>query len=213
MILTGCQTTGENSKANYSEEFLIDETGEALNEGRYYQAKKLTREFLEDHPENEQAQALMAKILEQEIAAQKEVFQSRIPEELSDSDKDDQIRTWLERASSLLRQKQYSQAMAAAEEVFTLDPENVKASKLVDAIRTEALNGQVGDKKFLKEMREDELSVRAERYKRDAEAFLAKGQFGAAELSIKKVLLIFPEDKEANQIYQRIQIQEEGSQS
>lgn len=213
MILTGCQTTKDNNSRFANEAVFLNETDQVLDQGQFYQAKKLTREFLADNPDSVKAQQLMAEILEKEIAAQKQAFSERVPEEYDVQDKDDQIRTWLERAESFLRDKRYAEAMQSAEQVFTLDPDNAKASSLVDRIRGEALTGQVADKEFLKEMRHDELLLRAERYKNEAAAYLENGQLGAAELSIKKVLLIFPDDKEANQIYQRIQIQEESRSS
>lgn len=210
MILTGCQTTQDKHSRFENEAVFLSETDQVLDQGQFYQAKKLTREFLADNPDSVKAQQLMAEILEKEIAAQKQAFSERVPEEYDVQDKDDQIRTWLERAESFLREKRYPEAMESAEQVFTLDPENAKASNLVDRIRGEALTGQVADKAFLKEMRQDELLSRADRYKKDAVSYLESGRYGAAELAIKKVLLIFPEDKEANQIYQRIQVQEES---
>ena len=204
MMTTGCQSVSKNELHFQNEDELMTEADLILQDGRLYQAKKLTREFLAENPESVQGQQLMAKILEQEISRQKETFKEKVPEEYESGDSEEQVRTWLERADAFFRRAQYEEAMNAAETVFTFDPQNIKASKLVDAIRAEALNGKIEDKEFLKRMHGDELDERVVRYKAEARRRLNEGRLGAAELSIKKALLISSEDKEANQIYKQI---------
>ena len=188
---------------------------EALQNGELYQARKLTQRVIDKDPASDEAQLLMAKILDQEITRHKQAFDEGVedPEfdEARKEDRQDQIRTWLERARGYLDAKQYDEAMDAAEQVFKLDPENTHASDLIDQIRKKAISEGKTDALFLKGMYKGEMNDRVGRYKEDARAAMARGEWGAASLEVKKALLLDPEDKEARQLLEQIDQKERAA--
>ncbi|HTL46736.1 MAG TPA: hypothetical protein VL688_01600 [Verrucomicrobiae bacterium] len=201
-VFAGCQ--GFTHEAA-SHELLMKEARQALDTGEYYRARQLTGKVLESDPASEEAQKLMAQILDKEIARHKEAFDTARPEDLDKDEKRDQAKTWLERARELYHEKQYEEALDAAEKVFTFDPENVAASSLVDDIRNEVFAEGKQDAVFLKKMYSDEIEQRVTRYKAEAREKMEAKQWGPAKLSIQKILLLKPDDNEAQELLKEVQ--------
>lgn len=175
----------------------------SLAAGELYQAKKITNEFLEDNPESDEAQALMAKILDEEIAQHKEVFESKAPEEFTDEERQNEIKTWLERGKSLLEIEEYEEAIMAVENVFQYEPENPEASRLMDEIKQRGY--KVGKKELFtsQELISEEVDDRITIYRKQMRDWMMNGQRGAAGLAAEKILMLRPEDNEARSVLEQ----------
>lgn len=175
-----------------------------LTAGELYRAKKIASEALEKTPGNAEAEILMAQILAAEIARQKEIFEAPAPEDLSQKQNEEEIKTLLERARSLAALGELEPAIQTAEGVFLYDPMNKEASQLIDKIRGRALSEDRSFENFRAEVREAEVDDRVEHYRNEAKAAFQKGEMGRARLYLEKVLLLSPEDSEAHKLYERV---------
>lgn len=192
------------SSSEEKKERLLLAAREALASEEYYRARMLTRQVLEMEPGDEMAEKLMAQILDEEIARQKEAFENKAPEELIPEERAQQVKTWVERAEAFYAHNQYEQALLAAEKVFLYDSDNQQASRLIDQIRQAALRDGKGEVLILKQMAQDEIRDRVGRYRTQAKAWMQAGQWGAARLAVEKILLLSPQDPEALKLYEQI---------
>lgn len=198
-------------KASTAEAFLgfgrksdYEKAEQHLADGEYYSAKKKLEKFLVKNPDSIEAQTLMAKILDREIARRKELFETKAPEEFSIGEKRQEREIWLDRAKGLMQAHQYDQAALAAEKVFEFDPENLEASQLMDQIKLMAMKEGKQESLLVQEMARQEVKDRIELYERQAENWIEKGQFGAARLASDKILLLDPENKKGLEVREKI---------
>ena len=150
------------------------------------------------------AQKMMADILDKEIERQKEQLLPQAVEEMNKDEKRDEIKTWLERSSTLFEANQYDLALFAAEKVFLYDSDNNEASELIDKIKGKALKEGKADTLFIHKMYKEEIADRLVRYRKDASELLEQGQFGQARFAAEKVLLLEPNDPQALDLFQKI---------
>ena len=119
-------------------------------------------------------------------------------------DKQDQIKTWLERSRVLFNANQYDLALFAAEKVFLYDANDSAASELIDQIKAKALKEGKADTLFIHKMYKNEIADRLEQYRTQAEDLAAQGQLGQAQFTAEKILMLEPEDPKALSILQKI---------
>lgn len=168
-----------------------------LEAGELYQAKKITENFLKDHPGHAEAVRLMADILDKEVSQYKAVFEEKTDEELVPDEKEARVKTWMERGRSLMEHGEYDEASAAVENVFQYHPQDSKASALLDEIKQRAWKDgkkQISDERVIVDT---EVQDRVSIYKEQARAWVQEGKFGAAHLAAQKILILKPDDKEA----------------
>ncbi len=175
----------------------LKEVRKDLKDGDLYQARKKTQLILENDQDNAEAQKLMADIIDQEIARHKEIFKTNVPEEVPQSDKDEETKTWLERAKVLMDLKRYDEAVLAAEKVFEYDPQNQTASALMDQIRERAVRDGKQELLVRHEMYRDESKERVRMYLDQSRKALKQKRWGAARLAIEKTLLLEPSNRKA----------------
>lgn len=213
VAVMGCQTLNReqeaseisrNSTLSAKQQELLGQARNALAGGDVTEARRLTQQVLAKEDNAEQAQQVMAQILDQEIARQKEMIETTALEEYTPDEKDDLVKTWIERSKSYLSFKQYDEALFAAEKVFLYDPANAQASKLIDEIKKRAYDEGKGDSLILKQMYQTEIHGRIRRYHHQAKQHIKKGQWGAARITVEKILLLAPDDSEALKLYQQI---------
>lgn len=197
-LLVGCGSLPAHPLPPLQEARLKFESGEL------YEAKKMAEAFLKNHPNDFQAQKLMAEIIDQEIARHKEIFATSAIEELTPQAKSDEVQTWLERGRYLLELKQYDEAVLAVEKVFLYDPENLRASQLIDEIKQQALKEGRHESLIQSQVFESEVEGRVQTYRNQARQWIREGRWGAAKLAVEKVLLLAPEDHEALKLYDQI---------
>jgi len=206
-VMAGCKATPVESAvltpgAHYL--LMIEEARQALAQGEFHQAQQITKKVLENQPNDAQAEILMAEIIDGEIARQRDIFDTKAQEELTDKERRDEAKTWLERSQMLFNVRQYDEALLAAEKVFLYDPDNLKASQLIDQIRGKAYQEGKGQSLILRQIYEGEIQERVERYREQARAWVDEGKWGAAKLTLEKILILAPEDREALALYEKV---------
>jgi tetratricopeptide (TPR) repeat protein len=155
----------------------------------------------------------MADILDKEIERQKEHLLPQAIEEMNADDKQDQIKTWLERSRTLFDANQYDLALFAAEKVFLYDGNSSAASELIDQIKAKALKEGKADTLFIHKMYENEIADRLAQYRTQAEELAAQGQWGQAQFTAEKILMLEPEDPKALSILQKVLSHKDGTRS
>ena len=179
----------------------------------YYNARRSAQQVLEKDPQNPEASQLMADILDKEIERQREHLLPQAIEEMSGDDKQDEIKTWLERSRTLFAANQYDLALFAAEKVFLYEPDNTAASDLIDEIKGKALKEGKADTLFIHKMYKEEIAERLDKYRSQAEDLAMHGQFGQAQFTAEKVLMLEPEDPKALAVLQKILSHKEKTRS
>lgn len=204
MVLGQAQTAEAFLGFGKEKEKPLAQAEKYYNNHEYYNARRAAQQALDQNPQDPQATKLMADILDKEIERQKEHLLPQAVEEMNADDKQDQIKTWLERSRSLFAANQYDLALFAAEKVFLYDAENSAASDLIDQIKGKALREGKSDTLFMHKMYKDEIADRLEQYRVQAEDLALQGQLGQAKFTAEKILMLEPEDPKALAILQKI---------
>ncbi len=182
----------------------LEEAQTALEAGEYYKARQMAQEVLNQVPGDQEAEKLMAEIIDREIEREKIVFEVKADEEFTDEEKSEAVKTWLERSQALFNVRQYEEAVLAAEKVFIYDSQNLKASQLIDKIKRKASDEGRAESVAMRQMYEGEIQDRIARYREQSKQWMESGQWGAARLAVEKILLLEPEDREALALYEKI---------
>jgi tetratricopeptide (TPR) repeat protein len=204
-LLMGCKTLP--SPQSSSESVSLSDAEKMLEAGEVFRAKSITHKFLEEHPEDFEAVQLMGRILDEEISLHKEAFENALPEDLTPDERQEQVKTLMERGKSLLEIGEYDQAAMTIESVFQYDPDNAEASALLDSIKNEAITTGKKEMADQTEIVQSETDVRVGTYRRQARKWLEEGKLGAARLAVEKILMLKPEDEEALELLKTIKAQ------
>lgn len=189
---SGCATTpGANSTKE------LAKAKHYAKQGEYYQARKTANAVLQQHPGNAEAKKLIAEVINHEVAEHKELFETRAPEEFTNDEQSSEIQAWLERSRSLLEIGEYDEALSAAEKVFSYDPENAEASRLVDEIKNTAMKDGKAEVMIRNRIARDESDEKIGLYLDQARKALQAGRVGTARLALDKIQLLDPENREA----------------
>ena len=204
-LVAGCRTLSiDHPTPSLSKVQKYMETGEL------YRARKMMASYLLQHPEDSGAPKIMAEIIDLEIARHKDLLEEKVVEEFSVDEKDIEARNWLERAQMLFELKQYDEAALAAEKVFLYDPENLKASELIDRIKNRALLEGRREIVLRQQIAHSEIQDRVLEYLKQTEAWIRSGRWGAAKLAVEKILLLDPENKEGLGLHDQIRAHQKG---
>ena len=203
-FLAGCATGPRSSLVSGNREEVLSQAEKFYNNHEYYNARRAVQQVLAEEPQNPQATKLMAGILDKEIERQKEHLLPQAIDEMNADDKQDQIKTWLERSRVLFNANQYDLALFAAEKVFLYDANDSAASELIDQIKAKALKEGKADTLFIHKMYKNEIADRLEQYRTQAEDLAAQGQLGQAQFTAEKILMLEPEDPKALSILQKV---------
>ena len=111
----------------------------------------------------------------------------------------------IERSRTFLGLREYEEALNAAEKIFSYDPLNSEASALIDEIRQSALKDGKAEVLVRNKMAKDEGDERIGIYLVQARTALAKNRMGEARLTVDKILLLEPENKEALEMRRQIE--------
>lgn len=212
-FLAGCATGKRSGLASDSKDSELARAQKFYDHHEYYNARQAVQEVLNKNPENPEAMKLMASILDKEIVRQKEHLLPQAIEEMDGDDRQDEIKTWLERSRSLYEVSQYDLALFAAEKVFLYDADNEDASAMIDKIKGTALKEGKADTLFIHKMYKEEIADRLEEYRGQAEDLVAEGQFSQAQFAAEKILMLEPEDPKALSILQEILSHKERTRS
>jgi len=182
----------------------LAEAKKSYENHEYYTARRFAQQALEQNPQDPEAAKMMAEILDKEIERQKEQLLPQAIEEMNGGDRQDAIKTWLDRSRSLFAVNQYDLALFAAEKVFLYDADNIAASELIDQIKGKALKEGKADTLFIHKMYKEEISDRLEQYRVEAEDLASQGRFGQAQFTAEKILMLEPEDPKALSVLQKV---------
>lgn len=209
VLLIGCSLNRSPSSLSY--EAKMQRAEAALQRERTFEAHRWASEALEMKPGSREAQELMAKVIDQEIANERALHPTQPLEELSPSIKNLQIKTWLERSRSLIQIQEWDQARQAAEQVFRLDPENREASRLIDEIKEKLRKQGKKEGLFVQDLYQEEADSRIQRYLGQAEDGLAKDRWGAARLAVEKVLILDPKNARGRKLLALLEKKEKAA--
>lgn len=192
----------------------LDQARLSYEHGEYYKSRLQVQELLRQDPDNTAAQQLMADVLDKEIERQKEAV-AGIRQEASKSESEArndaneiEVKNWLERSRTLLRQRQYDLALFAAEKVFIYEHSNREASFLIDDIKVEAIKNGKSESLFLSKMYQEEIGERVKKYRNEAQALASDDKDEQAKFTLQKILLLEPEDPEALKLMKTLQSKE-----
>lgn len=205
-MFAGCKTLSQQPALPAQSAFLA-QVESHLQSGELYTARKLTENYLKAHPNDEAALKVMAEIINQETAREKALLEGKAEEEYGDEEKKIQVKNWLERSRSFMLNGNYQEAIEAAEMVFRFDPDSEEASSLIDDIRKRALKEGKHELVIRGEMNRTESALRIKRYLEQTETYMNAGQWGMARLTIQKLLLLDPENKQGLRLMDEIQDQ------
>jgi len=192
----------------------IDQARLSYQHGEYYKSRIQVQALLNQDPDNTAAQQLMADVLDKEIERQKEAVAGirqealRSEAEVLNETSQIEVKNWLERSRTLLRQRQYDLALFAAEKVFIYEPNNREASFLIDDIKDEAIKNGKSESLFLSKMYQEEISERVKKYRMEAQALADENKDDQAKFTLQKILLLEPEDPEALSLMKSLQRKE-----
>lgn len=205
LVLVGCSTT---RPAHFSYPEKIQNSQKAFEDERWSDAKRWAAEALEMRPNDVNAQKLMGKVLDAEIAQEKILQHSEPVEELIPKDQALHAKTWVERAQSLLEMNQVDEAYEAAEKALQIEPDNLKASRVLDRIKARVQKAGTTEDRFVQELYEEEVKNRVEHYTREAESFIAEKRWGAARFTLEKTLILDPGNSKVNRLLDLVEAQE-----
>lgn len=198
-LVAGCKTfTHEQSSPP------LNKAQRYMERGELYRARKTIESYLAQYPNDLSAQKTMAEIIDREIARHKDLLEEKVIEEFTPDEKSIEIRNWLERAQMLFELKQYEEAALAAEKVFLYDPENFKASQLMDRIKNRALSEGKREILMRQQIAHSEIQGRVLEYLKQAQDWIHSGRWGAAKLAVEKILLLEPENKDGLRLHELI---------
>lgn len=173
----------------------------AFKQGDVFEAQGWAQEALQMKPGDLEAQGLMAKIFDRQI--EQDIILSQkdtTPEELPSDDKKLKVKTLLERSNTLFEMNLLKEANDTAEEALQLDPDNLEASRLLDAVKARAQKQGREESLFLQELYEEETHSRIDNYNEQAETWMAQGKWGAARIALEKVLMLDPKNEKAKKL-------------
>ncbi len=204
MVLTPIHSAEAFLGLGEKEEKPIVQAKKYFDNHEYYTARRFAQKAIEQNPQDPEAAKLMADILDKEIERQKEQLLPQAVEEMNGGDKQDAIKTWLERSRALFAANQYDLALFAAEKVFLYEADNAAASDLIDQIKGKALKEGKADSLFIHKMYKEEIADRLEQYRGEAEDLASQGRFGQAQFTAEKILMLEPEDPKALAVLQKV---------
>lgn len=184
----------------------LDDAEKAFRRKEYFKARRMTEKVLKQEPSNERALRLKQQVNAAEQELRDRILGTpRVAEEMSSEDQKELAQIWLDKARLFADMKQYDKAVEAAEQVFVHDPSNKEASGFIDQVKKAAYQQGQGDVQTIKSMMHDEISERIKLYKDEAVESLNREQLGPAQMAVRKILLLDPEDKEAQHLAQIIE--------
>lgn len=204
----GCSAGRKHGALSYEQQ--MKRSREAVEKGRLFEAKQSLAKALEVKPKSPEAERLMAQVISREIERHKILSETLSPETLDFQQKTLQIKTWLERSREFLQAQAYEESLHAAERVFQLDPENREASRLIDEIKLKARQQGKDESFFLQDLYQEEMETRIRRYVRQAEGWIAEGKWGAARLTLQKILILDPKNPQGNRLWSLLEQREKN---
>jgi len=110
----------------------------------------------------------------------------------------------LQLGDELRDEKKYKQALEAYEEVFTIDPGNVRASAKIDVVRQVMQREGKDETGIVKGVYEEEAKNKVISYWTEIRDYLKEEKYGQARFTLEKLLLLDPFNQEAIQLHETL---------
>lgn len=147
---------------------------------------------------------LAEPILSLKAEPAKEGEAHKLAEEYTQKEKTKYVKELLELGDQQFDQKNYDQALAAYEQVFSMDPENKKASAKLDILKKQMMKEGKDETGVVKEIYDEEAKERIRGYWADVQAYLKNKKYGQARFTLEKILLLDPFNQEASSLYEKL---------
>ncbi|MBI4387968.1 MAG: hypothetical protein HY582_02870 [Candidatus Omnitrophica bacterium] len=134
----------------------------------------------------------------------------KLEQEYTQKEKEKQITELLELGDSLAEAKDYNYALAAYEQVFLLDPNHRKASAKIDLLKKRMAHEGRDETGVVKAVYDEEAKERVRKLWVEVRNCLNKERFGQARFALEKILLLDPENQEAQKLYQDLKQKQFG---
>lgn len=131
--------------------------------------------------------------------------------EFSKEEKKRQVKELIMLGDELIEVKDYQRALEAYEHVFTLDPENVRASAKIDLLKKQVGKEGKSEAGIVGAVYEEEIQNRIHQYMTETKEYLQAEKIGQARLSLQKILLLDPFHKEAQQLLTQLEGDRNGN--
>lgn len=128
----------------------------------------------------------------------------RLAREFSEEEKQKQITELLLLGDQLVENKDYNRANEAYEQVFLLDPENIKASAKIDVLKKQMMQEGRDEASVVSKVYDEEIQERIRRYWEEIRENLRQKKIGRARLGLQKILLLNPMDRQAKELYEQL---------
>lgn len=122
---------------------------------------------------------------------------------MEDEEKREEIKRLLREGDRFKEMMKYNLANAAYEEVFLLDPDNVKASKRIDVLKKKMLREGRYETELVTSVYGEEIEARVRAYWERVEELVAQKRWGQARFTLEKLLLLDPLHKEGRELSER----------
>lgn len=193
--------------------FLLAEGETALNTGRLAQARQSVEEALILNPGEKQAKDLLERVSKQDRGGVivPDASLGLLEEDLARRDKADpeQILNFhLKRAEYFLKARRYDDAVEDLEQVFLIDPANLRASGTIDGARKTLIRET---KEKAKTTGREERGTLAELFDvsyETARQLVKEGRFVEAKILLNRIALIEPGSKQVDRLMRKIQKEE-----
>ena len=126
----------------------------------------------------------------------------KLAEEYTEEEKKRYTVELLALGDELFENKNYEYAMAAYEQVFLFDPDNVKASAKLDQLKKQMGREKRDETGIVKEVYDEEARERARTFWNQAMDYLKQEKYAQARFTLEKILLLDPENQEAQKLYE-----------
>lgn len=206
-LLTGCSVGRAQTQPSFDQR--IKQAKTAILKERIFEAKYWAGQALNSQPHNLEAQRLMASVISREIARERLLSATNLPEEKSTKEKNLEVKIWLERSKELLRMNEFDESLKATEYIFRLDPDNLEASKLVDEIKEKARRQGKDEILFMDRVYQQETERRIQQYLKRAEESIQTERWGAARFVVEKILILDPKNAEGQRLLTALNRKEE----
>ncbi len=133
-----------------------------------------------------------------------------IEAEFSREEKNRQVKDLLMLGDQLMDAKDYARSLEAYEHVFTLDPENVRASAKIDLLKKQIGKESKSEAGVVGAVYDSEIQGRIHQYMVDVKNYLQQEKISQARLSLQKILLLDPFHKEAQKLLNQLEAGQSG---
>ncbi len=206
MLTTGFLGFGNRKSDEMKKSEAIENIREIAADGQFFKAVQLSEKLSKRYPEDLAVLVLKSEIQDAQARRHAELMQaSPLRQEAFEKNSKDDVQTLLERAEAHFQAGRYSDASENAQKVFQLDPDNARASRLLDRVAKQLLDHNNTERAAIRQVAREEVTERIEQYRDRAKAAIEQKHWGEARFALQKVLILSPSDPEALRLYDVIE--------